>query len=337
MKRLLFIVPSLLLLTACGGSKLIVSEIRSLEFEYSPGAELNFGNTFEGRIKAMMNNGDEIDVTSHRKLDFISDDVSKFGKSFTITKHPQNFNDDIAVISMTVTDKEESFVRKDTLRMNFQGGLRILGYGGDGANGEDQKDRGSPWLFRDGKTGDDGTPGQPGGNGEQLMAHIWKEHDLYYIYVTNREGTITWRYKTLATAPVKFDVSGGDGGRGGNGGNGSDGKDGEKDEDGKLKRPGDAGNGGNGGNGGDGGNGGSVTLTIHPDAADISSHLEYSLGGGNGGDGGKGGTAGKPGQALSGQTAASNGTNGRQGLHGRTGMTGTTQSEFKVFDPTTFK
>ena len=316
MKTLFSFACVALLLASCGNvKKLKVGEIRSLHFEYSPGAEINFGSTVEARIMAIMHNGDERDITNHRKLDFISTGIHKSGKNFTITHHPSNFDEDFVTIRMSVSDKEETFEARDTVRMNFLGGLTIDGSGDWGQDGEDQKDRGDRILLRDGKEGYDGTNGQPGFGGGNYEVYLWKEGDLYFIHVRDLNNSLTvWKYKTRATSTVLFNISGGRGGDGG----GGDGKDGSKDDDGKMKRPGDGGNGGHGGLGGNGGNGGSLNLFIHTNASDISSQLTYNVSGGAGGEGGKGGKGGNAGDALSGQAGGSNGGNGRLGTGGLT-------------------
>lgn len=337
MKRLLPFGFLIVLFTSCGGSKLIVSEIRSLELEYSPGVDMNFGSSFEARIKAMMLNGDEIDVTSHRKMDFVSNDISKSGGTFTIVRRPTSFDESEVPFSISITDKEESYVQNDTLKMNFRGGISINSSGFDGENGINQKDRGSSWVFRDGKSGENGTNGNPGTPGGNIEARIWKEGELYYMTVTDLTSLSVWRYKTVGSSPLYFDLSGGNGGRGGNGGNGSDGKNGEKDDEGKFKRPGDGGNGGDGGDGGNGGDGGIVRVVLHPSASAISAQLQYDLNGGSGGSGGRGGVAGKAGTALSGQAVSANGATGRQGRRGTSGRDGSSNSSIEEFDPSTYK
>lgn len=337
MIRLSGIALLLIFLSACGKSKLVVSEIRTLEFEYSPGTNLNFGTAFQAKVKALMNNGDEIDITTHRKLQFASNDINKAGSMFTVSRRPQSFDEYMATFTLTVSDKEESFVKADTLIMNFRGGLDVIESGGYGSGGLDQKERGAPWLLRDGKPGEEGGIGGTGGSGGELEIHIWKEGDFFLVHVLDTRFGQLRKYKTLATDIIRFDVSGGPGGRGGKGGSGSNGKDGEKDDDGKLKRPGNGGNGGDGGTGGDGGAGGSVHLIIHPDAAAITAQLQFDVSGGPGGQGGQGGKAGKAGTALSGQLAASPGKDGRQGRVGRTGDDGSIQTELLEFDPSVFR
>ncbi len=336
--KILFTFACLALLVAsCGNTKLKVEQISSVHLEYSPATDLNFGSSFEGRILAMMHNGDELDITTHRKLDFISADVSKSGKKFTIVKLPSNFDDNAVAVAFSVSDKDETFQAQDSIIMNFRGGLSIYGTGSWGADGEDQKDRGSRILLRDGKPGDDGTNGQPGSSGGSYEAHIWKEGEMYYVYVRDLNSINAWKYKTLATSTVLFDLSGGTGGRGGKGGGGGDGKDGSKDDDGKVKRPGDGGPGGHGGHGGNGGNGGSVHVVLHTNASGISPQLKYNLSGGSGGEGGKGGQGGQPGDALEGQANGSSGSNGRPGSAGSWGASGNSTVEFKAFDFEQFK
>lgn len=326
------------ILSACGSAKkLKVAQIRTINFEYSPGAEINFGSTLEGRIMAIMNNGNELDITNHRKLDFSSSDVVKSGKSFTIVRHPESFNEDRVTVHLVVSDKDESFEKTDTIHMNFFGGLSISAYGARGVDGDDQKDRGSRIILRDGKIGDNGLIGTNGGSAGNFEAYLWKEGELYYVYVKEVNTTHVWKYRTRGTGTIEFAFSGGRGGNGGDGGGGGDGKDGSKDEDGKIKRPGDGGNGGHGGDGGNGGNGGNLSLTIHTSASDITSHLKYDVSGGAGGEGGKAGIGGKAGKALEGQSGGNNGANGIQGRTGNWGADGNVNAVVQDFDPEAFK
>lgn len=333
MTRILFIVLGASLLAACGGSKLVVSEIRSVELEFSPGEALNFGSRFEGRIKAIMISGDEIDITSNRKLDFTSSDIEKSGDHFKIARRPRDFSEDRVSYSLIVRDKEESFERHDTILLNFRGGLNFEQFVEDGMDGLDQKEKSSTWLFRDGKTGDDGTNGTDGAQGANYSAFIWKEGDLYYIHLRDLTFQTDYRYKTYGTEAVVFTLPGGNGGRGGNGGNGGVGMNGEKEKDGKFKRVGDGGNGGNGGDGGNGGNGGSISVTFHPSAAALTGLVSFNLSGGAGGSGGRGGTAGKPGIPLAGQTEGRMGVAGRQGRRGTAGRDGISTTELIEFNP----
>ena len=337
MIRVLFIVILTSMLSACGGSKLVVSEIRSLELEFSPGEALNFGSRFEGRVKALMMSGDEIDITSNRKLDFTSSDIEKSGDRFTIVRRPRDFSEDRVSYTLSVSDKEEKFERHDTILLNFRGGLKFEHATENGIDGVDQKERGSTWLFRDGKTGDDGTNGTDGAQGVNYHAYIWKEGDLYYLHLKDLTYQTEYRYKTYGTETVHFSLTGGIGGRGGNGGNGGVGMNGEKDKDGKFKRVGDGGNGGNGGDGGSGGNGGSITVTFHPSAAGLTGLVNFNLSGGAGGSGGRGGTAGKPGIPLAGQPEGRLGVTGRQGRRGTNGSDGTPITELVEFNPEDYK
>lgn len=337
MTRILFIVLAATVLTACGGAKLVVSEIRSVELEYSPGEPLNFGSRFEGRIKAIMIGGEEIDITSSRKLEFTSSDIEKSGGVFKIVRRPRDFSEDRVSYSLIVRDKEESFERHDTIVLNFRGGLTFEQFAEDGMNGTDQKERSSTWLFRDGKTGEDGTRGTDGGSGANYHAHVWKEGEIYYIHLKDLNFQTEYRYKTYGTEAVQFTLPGGSGGRGGNGGNGGVGMNGEKDKDGKFKRVGDGGTGGNGGDGGNGGTGGSITVTFHPSAAGLTGLVNFNLSGGSGGSGGRGGTGGKPGVPLSGQPEGRTGANGLQGRRGTAGIDGSPNTELVEFDINSYK
>lgn len=335
--RTLTILLSFLILVSCGNTKLKVAEVQSLELEYSPDIDLNYSLSFKGKVKAITHDGKEFDVTNNRKFELQSKDISQSGSEFTIVKHPITFHDSIAEYVLLLTDKEESFKSSGSLRMNFRGGLNFQMYGDKGADGVDQKDRGTPFLLRDGNNGDDGTIGGSGGNAGNLEVKIWKEGSYYYFIVHDLNSVMSDAfYKSEATAPLSFILTGGKGGKGGNGGDGGTGKDGIKKDDGKIKRPGDGGNGGNGGNGGDGGDGGNIHFIIHSNAADISNQLKYTLTGGMGGEGGLPGKAGLPGDPLQGQVGGNKGTRGVAGQVGNWGKKGTANIEFVDFDFTIF-
>lgn len=333
MKLIVFpsLLIGLLLLAACG-EKLSVSQIRSVYLEYNQASELNYGNSFEGQVKALLTGGEEVDITTNRKMSFQSQDLIKSGSLFTIVKEPVTFNDDNIRYTIAISDKHETFTHKDSLALNFRGSLTIRKIGITGTTGNTPKDKGSTWLFRDGKTGQRGEDGGIGGNGRHLIVYIWKESDMYYFHVEDTISHQILKYKCDGQGRVEINVSGGIGGNGGNGGAGGKGKDGEKDDEGKIKRPGDGGAGGDGGNGGDGGTGGSLRVIIHPSATDITSHLNLISFGGEGGNGGRGAEGGKPGTPLDGQQPGANGANGRIGLQGRKGHDGTINSDFQEFD-----
>ena len=337
MIRKLTVVLSTLVLAACGNSKLKVAEVQSLELEYSPDTDLNFSLSFKGKVKAITHDGKEFDVTTNRKFELQSVHITQSGSDFSIVKRPITFNENNADYTLLLTDKEESFKSIGSLQMNFRGGLNFQMSGTQGTDGVNQKDRGTPLLLRDGNNGDDGTPGSPGGNAGSLRVHIWKEGQYYYFIVHDLDSLISDAfYKSEATAPISFILTGGKGGRGGNGGDGGTGKDGVKKDDDKIKRPGDGGNGGNGGNGGHGGNGGNIHFIIHSNAASISNQLKYTLTGGMGGEGGNPGKAGLPGDPVDGQAGGNKGTRGVAGQVGSWGNEGSANIEFTDFDYTLF-
>lgn len=314
----------LLLIVSCKNIKPIsVAEIRSLELEYNSETGLNFGSSFSAKVIARMNNGEEIEVTDHKRLSFTSPDIIYQGENvFLIQKHPSKFQDQTAQYTIEMTDKEEQFLRKDSININFTGDVAILAAGMDGAPGEDQKDRGSRWVLRDGKDGESATNGMNGESAGQYEAYIWREDNIVRIYVRNQLDGTTWRYNQIGTGKIFFNLRGGDGGKGGNGGDGGDGKDG-KIKDGESTDPGNGGNGGHGGNGGNGGNGGQLTIYLHPACADIQDRISYDVSGGEGGQRGLAGAAGKPGKALAGQNEGTMGVAGNSGLQGARGLNGT--------------
>lgn len=334
--HLLSLILSLSILWSCG-NKFTVSQVRSLELDYNPASELNVGNSFEGHINAILTGGERVEVTTNRKMEFRSEDIRQFGNQFHIVKTPISFNDDLLKYTIVISDKHETFTMKDSIPMNYRGSLSIRLTGVDGSTGSTPKDKGSTWLFRNGKTGEKGENGSNATNGHDLIVHIWSETGMYFIHVEDTTLHQVFRYKTDGTGRLEINVSGGIGGNAGKGGAGGKGKDGEKDDEGKTKRPGDGGVGGDGGNGGDGGAGGSLRVILHPNAADITSRLNLISFGGEGGDGGRGGEGGKPGEPLEGQQAGAYGANGRQGFHGRKGLDGSISSDIQEFDINLFQ
>lgn len=318
---LLFLIASLY---SCGGMKPFkVSQIESIHFVYDDAENVNFGSTVNGKVVARFLNGKELDISDNKRLEFASIDVTRDGTSnyYKIVKRPTTFDDDFATITLSVTDKEETFRSFDTLRMNFKGDLTIDCSGKDGEDGIDQKNKGGRILIRDGKNGENGTDGTNGESADSYTAHVWEEDATIYVSISSIDGLNTWKYKSTGGTKVRFDVSGGNGGKGGDGGDGGPGKDGkQKDED--QIEPGDGGDGGNGGNGGNGGDGGTVTVYLHQDSKRLEPNINFNTLGGESGKGGIGGKAGEPGDPLEGQAPGNYGSPGSPGLTGVRGSNG---------------
>ena len=322
MRKLYAIILLGLLLSSCGSTKKIdVATIRTIYLEHNPVLPLNYGGKFEGKIKAITTDGEEIDLTNNRHLTVTSNDVVQFGKNFNIVKHPSSFDDPYIRLSYTYANKEDVIAFSDSIQLNFRGDLRVDGSGKDGENGENQKDRSSPIVFRDGKHGEHGTDGEHGGSAGDYITYIWKEGADYFIYAQNIHTKVEWRFISREPGAILFDHSGGDGGKGGSGADGSNGKDGVIDGD-KSKAPGNGGNAGNGGNGGNGGNAGSIVLFLHSNAAELENKIAFNMSAGNAGQFGAMGKPGLPGKALEGQLEGFKGQIGRNGLTGMRGQDG---------------
>ena len=325
MKSIHFILGLIaLVVTSCGSvKKLELAKIKAVYLEHNSVLPLQFGGTIEGRIIALLKDGEEIDVSNNRNLAFQSNDLEQqFGKKFKIVKHPNSFNDNIAVAQYSISEKENTVTFADTLRLNLRGDVKIDAKGLRGVDGIDQKNRNTAIVFRDGNNGEHGTEGTAGQNAGNYIAYIWKEDAAYFVYVQNIETKAEWRYKSFEPGTISIDVSGGNGGSGGDGGDGGNGKDG-KLEGSKSKTPGNGGDAGFGGEGGQGGNAGSVVCFLHSNAAELELKIGFNVSGGAGGQGGAKGKPGQPGKVLDGQSASRvgrTGRSGRDGIRGRDGQ-----------------
>jgi len=313
----------ILILISCGNSnKLHIPNIAQIKVDYNHSQNINYGSTFAGNVVAIMHDGSEMDITNHRKLDINSAILDFNSKgSITVIGHPLSFNDATAICNFKIEDKNESFTDKDSLRLNYRGPILVTANGVDGEDGEDQGTRGQRLIGRDGKDGEPGGFGLSGGNGDSFTAHVWKDDNTLKVHLVNNASGVVWKYKTVNSEDLWFNISGGDGGDGGDGGSGSDGKDGVITEKGS-KRPGNGGDAGSGGNGGNGGNGGSIDFILHPTAAHLSGSFTVRNGGGTGGNNGEPGNPGDGGNAASGQTPGLAGIRGVRGFDGVNGMPG---------------
>lgn len=325
MTKLMYLTFILSLLTACGSlKKFSISDLDRVYLEYNPVEPLQYGGTFEAKILALKTNGEEVDLTNYHDLDFISTDLSKSGKRFTIIKRPTSFNEEPMRMQYYIKKKKESYTFSDSMNVNLWGDLSVDCSGFNGTNAQDQSSTSSTSvLFRDGRNGDFGLHGTNGQNGQNYVVYLWKEKDEYFVYVLNSDTQQEMRYKSKRPEDFKFDFSGGNGGNGGNGGAGGDGRDGEV-KNGKSKAPGHGGHGGDGGSGGNGGNAGTVMFFLHPSAVDIEGRISFDMSSGRGGQYGNGGKGGQPGKPLAGQLPASPGVQGRNGFAGMSGLSGQT-------------
>ncbi|TNE73195.1 MAG: hypothetical protein EP333_06895, partial [Bacteroidetes bacterium] len=218
MFRILLLFSSAVFLFSCGSvTKIEVSEIESISFEYSSSQNLNFGKTITGRFIAHLYDGKDVDVTDSRKFSYTSSDIKRIDatEQYLIVKKPNHFHDRSISISMSYTDKEETFTKEQAISMNFNGDLLLLLGGEDGDHGIDQKDKGSKLIGRNGKNGENGTNGSNGTSSNTYEAYIWQEGDTAYILVKDLSFPNRYAYKCLNFSSITFDISGGDGGNGG--------------------------------------------------------------------------------------------------------------------------
>ena len=333
--KLFWIGIVLFLGTSCSSLKNIkVSQIEAIWFEYSPNQNLNNGAKFEGEILLQTYDGKQHEMSKNSNISFSSPDIRRSGnsKSYTLVKKSNSFDDDKCHLTIKYTNRDEKYVQKDSVIMNFRGPLKILYNGANGVSGKHQRNRGTPLLWRDGKDGEHGLNGTNGGSSKNYTVHMWQEENMIFVYSReNNSNTMPFYYKMQEGNSIYFDLSGGNGGNGGNGGDGGDGKDGDIKNN-KMRRVGDAGNGGNGGNGGYGGNAGNLSLYIHENCAGIESFLTTKTKGGRYGSRGMGGKRGTPGTPLAGQQAGRQGFPGTNGVEGFKGMEGSVQKYIQSFD-----
>ena len=325
MKHIFYPLAIALIATSCSSLKNIkVSQIEDIWFVYSPNQDLNHGSEFEGEIMLQTFDGKQHDMSRNSKLSVSSVDLARQGRSktYTIVKKSSNFNEAKCELTLRYNYKDEEFVSADSVMMNFQGPLRLLYNGANGINGEHQRSKGTPLLWRDGKDGEHGPHGTDGESAESHTIHIWKDDSFVYLHVTKMNSGNIFKYQMIPSNSIHFDFSGGNGGNGGDGGDGGNGKDGELKGE-KIKRAGDAGNGGNGGNAGSGGNGGDLKVILHSNCSEMEQYITYNVSGGRAGNPGEAGKAGRAGSPLTGQQAGRAGWNG---THGQTAFTGSNGS-----------
>ncbi len=341
MKYLLLIPVLALLIQSCGNTRnMKVEDIDYLVLDYNPDAPNNYGTIIQGGVCAQMNSG-ELKCLKNNSHFEISDNIRADIKDqeLTVITQPRSYSDDKVVVMMTMKGKKDYTITSyDTLRLNFNAGIKLgnnrMYSGNNGSNG---KNGGQSTLFRDGKDGDNGMNGDNGRSGDSYDIHIWKDsNNTYFLHVVNLVTGSTGKYKINGLKPFEINASGANGGNGGKGGDGGDGKPGEIVNN-KTKFPGNGGNGGWGGNGGNGGSGGNIRCVLHPSASDFRDQLKFTVQPGRGGDGGNQGIGGKAGKSLAGQSLARAGYNGRRGQDGSWGQTGQITIVEEAFDIPTYQ
>ena len=165
--KLFWIGIVLFLGTSCSSLKNIkVSQIEAIWFEYSPNQNLNNGAKFEGEILLQTYDGKQHEMSKNSNISFSSPDIRRSGnsKSYTLVKKSNSFDDDKCHLTIKYTNRDEKYVQKDSVIMNFRGPLKILYSGANGVSGKHQRNRGTPLLWRDGKDGEHGLNGTNGGS-----------------------------------------------------------------------------------------------------------------------------------------------------------------------------
>ena len=339
MKYIFYALAIILITESCSNLKNIkVSQIEDIWFVYSPNQDLNHGSEFEGEIMLQTFDGKQREMSRNGKMSVSSSDLARKDrtKTYTIVKKSSNFNEPNCAITLRYNYKDEEFVSSDSVMMNFEGPLRVLYNGANGINGEHQRSKGTPLLWRDGKDGDHGPHGTDGKSAEGHTIHIWKDQLFVYLHVIKTSSGDVYKYQMKSGNSIHFDFSGGNGGNGGDGGDGGNGKNGELKGE-KIKRAGDAGNGGDGGNAGAGGNGGNLNVILHSNCAEMEQYITYNMSGGRAGNPGEAGKAGRAGSPLTGQQAGKAGWNGTHGQTAFTGSNGTYKQFIEDFDIDDYK
>lgn len=299
-------------------------EIESIKFKYQTDTPINYGETFTLTTLAYYKNGKTKDISSKNDLKItVMGGIYKNGR-IQIECKPEILMPDTIYVQAEYVTETKTFSHKEAIPFNYLSPLTVIFRGENGVNGENGKNRSTPLLFKDGKTGEDGFIGQDGENGHDLTVNIWKEAETerYRVKVTDLTTNKTYQYTYKNNGfEIRFDVTGGNGGTGGEGGEGGDGKDGLI-SDKKTRLPGDGGTGGNGGNGGLGGTGGSVYVFLHPNAKELEQKITVYNFGGDGGQAGAGGPGGKGGKPAEGQDLTPDGTSGGNGWNGEKGQQG---------------
>lgn len=339
MKYLLLIPVLALLVQSCGNTRnMKVEDIDYLVLDYNPDAPNNYGTVIQGGVCAQMKSGELKCLKNNADFEgsnYVSFDIRK--QEISLLTMPTAYDNGAIPVMLKMTGKKDvEVVSYDTLRINFNSGIRIGSKNYSGNSGANGRNGGQSTLFRDGKDGDNGLNGDNGRSGDSYDIHIWKDSNTYFIHVVNLVTGSTGKYKINGLKPFEINASGSNGGNGGRGGDGGDGKPGEVVNN-KTKLPGNGGNGGWGGNGGNGGNGGTIRCSLHPSAADFRGQLQFLVQPGMGGNNGTAGTGGKAGTSLAGQSLARAGYNGRSGQNGFSGQAGQINIVEEAFDIPTYQ
>ena len=212
----------------------------------------------------------------------------------------------------------QSFQLSSELEFNFDGKKGESGKDGHSSSGQGQ--------FRSPTSsinGQDGKPGQNGGNGQDVQVTVSPAGDYRELRI--QSPLITKTFLLVDSSPITISTRGGDGGDGGQGGHGGVGYFEVVGNNRFVQaRSFPPGIGGDGGAGGEGGRGGNVTVNTSGLKQEVRVD-NFGGAGGRGGAGGAGGTAAIIPQYYRGpipQNYIVNAPPGRPGADGRPGPQG---------------
>lgn len=310
-----FILPVLIVTMGCADyAHVRVSEIDELQLITNNDSQINYGNTIEFEVNAILKNGDSKNITRHPDLSINSENQidRTSNNAVLITNHPSTFEDTSIAIELSIIDEDKTVASLSDLKLNYSGTIRVNARTNDGEHGKTQRKSGVTLFNPNGVTGRPGENGIAGENGIHCTTHIWKKSKTIFVRVENDSSGVIWKYKSHSCDSVIIDLSGGNGGDGGNGGEGGNGKDGKS-----TRPPGNGGDGGIGGNGGNGGNAGSILIFVHTSAKEFIPRIKIIQ------SGGKKGLAGNMGVAGIAGIPYKNGAKGKSGQDGLNGIVGT--------------
>lgn len=315
--------------------KVKVENVDRIFLDYDNNQPINYSTTFEGKVFLEMKTGEQIELPNEKGFKTSENiDIRNNKEKISIVALPTAFDQEKLPITLTISDKDGMEVTStDTIYINFKAPLSPYFSSQSGVSGSNGKNGSGKDKRGDGNFGEHGDNGTNGLAANNFDIWVWRVDSMYYFHVFDRNTLQVMRYQVFGKQKFDFYATGG---HGGNGGNGADGRDGTVSGSTSVQ-PGNGGNGGDGGHAGNGGNGGSVSIYIHPSAADIQNFISVKNYGGSAGEPGKAGVGGKGGTSAAGQGLSRPGYNGRKGNFGMNGLNGTLIIVVQEFDPTTKK
>ncbi|MEW6469470.1 MAG: hypothetical protein AB1458_11115 [Bacteroidota bacterium] len=316
------------LLLSCVSPCIFAAKFSGFQVEHDTLADLNYGTVinfrfYEVTIKEKGKDKDkekqyplsikdaaDIKVkTTNCEFAFkLAGSALQLGGALTLAPRPKSLADSVCTVVFSLENKDKSYEKSFTFRLNYKGLVRLNYNGKDGQSPADKKI--SERLFNYTEvTGANGTDGEAGMN---IQVNIVKQYskdkkDSFYLAkVLDVDNAQLYEYK-IVPGRFKSVLIESKGGKGGNGENGPDGVTGSAKT-----------YGGNGGNGGNGGPGGTIVVNIAKNAFEIGNEIVCVNLGGSGGKGGNGGKG-----ALADPTnLGSRSPNGFPGIQGQNGPSG---------------